>query len=110
MFKLKEAITGIEPSRYKAKVMAQAYSQREEIDYTKVFSPVAKYTTIRIFLLVVTIFDLHLEQMDVITTFLHRGLKEIILMKQPNGFEVQSKKTHVCWIKRSLYALKQSPR
>ena len=31
-------------------------------------------------------------------------------MKQPEGFEYQSKEDHVCLLKKSLYGLKQSPR
>lgn len=36
--------------------------------------------------------------------------KEIIYMKQSEGFEVPSKEDHVCLLKKSLYRLKQSPR
>ena len=34
-------------------------------------------------------FNLELEQMDVKTTFLHGDLEETILIKHPEGFEVQ---------------------
>ena len=54
--------------------------------------------------------DLSLEQMDVITAFLHDELEEDILMEQPKGFEVRGKKEQLCLLKKSLYGLKQSPR
>jgi len=31
-------------------------------------------------------------------------------MYQPEGFEVEGKEHKVCWLKRSLYALKHAPR
>jgi hypothetical protein len=31
-------------------------------------------------------------------------------IKQPQGFEVEDKKTHVCRLKKALYGLKQAPR
>ena len=55
-------------------------------------------------------FDLVLEQMDVKTTFLYEKLDEVILMKQPEGFEARDKEDYVCKLKKSLYGLEQSPR
>ena len=54
--------------------------------------------------------DLHLEQMDVKTTFLHGDLEEEIYMQQPQGYEVKGKENLVCRLKKSLYVLKQDPR
>lgn len=48
--------------------------------------------------------------MDVKTTFLHGSLKEEVYVDQPEGFEVQDRKTHVCRLRKSLYGLKQAPR
>ena len=47
--------------------------------------------------------------MDVKTTFLHEDLEETIRMKQPEGFEVQGIKNHVCKLEKSLFGIKQSP-
>ena len=54
-------------------------------------------------------FDLVLEQMDVKTTFLYGKLDEVILMKQPEGFEIKGKEDYVCKLNKFLYGLKQSP-
>ena len=53
---------------------------------------------------------MHLEQMDMKTTFLHGNLDEQIYMQQPEGFSDTSKGRLVCKLRRSLYGLKQSPR
>jgi hypothetical protein len=55
-------------------------------------------------------FDLELEHIDVKTTFLHGELKEKIYMKQPNGYIQEGEEKKVCFLKKSLYGLKQSPR
>ena len=53
---------------------------------------------------------LHLEQLDVKTTFLHGDLEEEIYMQKPQGYEVKGKDNWVYRLKKSLYGLKQAPR
>jgi hypothetical protein len=67
-------------------------------------------TSIRAILSLVAVEDLHLEQLDVKTTFLHGDLEEEIYMQQPQGYEVKGKANLVCRLKKSLYGLKQAPR
>ena len=109
IFKIKPGVPGGEPKRYKGRVVAKGYSQREGIDYQEVFSPVVRHISIRIMLSLVVHEDLELEQMDVKTAFLHGSLEEEIFMEQPDGFE-QGGEDKVCLLKKSLYGLKQSPR
>ncbi|KAH9762289.1 hypothetical protein KPL70_000762 [Citrus sinensis] len=110
IFKKKEGIPGVEDSRYKARLVARGFTQKEGIDFNEIFSPMVKHSSIRILLAMVALFDLELEQMDVKTAFLHGNLEEKILMSQPEGFEEQGHEEYVCLFKRSLYGLKQSPR
>ena len=63
-----------DPIRYKARLVAGGYTQREEINYTKVFSSVVKHTSIRFLMVVVAYMDLELHQLDVKITFLHADL------------------------------------
>lgn len=58
-------------------------------------------------LALIAVNDLELEQLDVKTAFLHGALSEQIYMNQPEGYELQGKKGHVCLQKKSLYGLKQ---
>ena len=48
--------------------------------------------------------------MDVKTAFLHGSIKEEVYLEQPQGFEVQDQRTHVCKLKKALYGLKQALR
>eukprot|EP00253_Pinus_taeda_P023170 PITA_23170 len=96
--------------RYKARLVVNGFAQKKGIDFDEIFSPVVKMTSIRTILSLVGVEDLHLEQLDVKTTFLHGDLEEEIYMQQPQGYEVKGKEKLVCRLKKSLYGLKQAPR
>jgi hypothetical protein len=51
-----------------------------------------------------------LHQMDVKTTFLNGEIEEEIYIKQPYGFVIHEKESHVCRLKKALYGLKHAPR
>ena len=51
-----------------------------------------------------------LHQMGMKTTFLNSFIKEEVYIEQPQGFETNDKKTHVCRLKKELYGLKKTPR
>ncbi|KAH9752071.1 hypothetical protein KPL71_014550 [Citrus sinensis] len=78
--------------RYKARLVAKCFAQKESIDYNEVFSPVVKHTSIRILLALVAEYELELAQLDVKTAFLHGDLEEEIYMIQPCGFRVAERK------------------
>jgi len=48
--------------------------------------------------------------MDVKTGFLNGFVEEEVYMKQPEGFVINDRETHVCKLKKDLYGLKQAPR
>ncbi|KAE8727661.1 hypothetical protein F3Y22_tig00005406pilonHSYRG00056 [Hibiscus syriacus] len=96
--------------RYRARLVVKGYAQKEGIDFNEIFSPVVRITTIRVVLAICATLDLHLEQLDVKTAFLHGNLEEEIYMLQPEGFEEKEKKNLVCMLNKSLYGLKQAPR
>ena len=85
IFKRKQGATENELIRFKTRLVAQGYTQREGIDYTEVFSPVVKHTSIRVLMSIVAQFDWELEQLDVKYVFLHGDLEEKILMTQLEG-------------------------
>jgi hypothetical protein len=64
-------MTPKEPPRYKSRLVAKGFSKILVIDYTDVYSPVVKHSSIHTFLSLVAMHDYELEQLDVKTAFLH---------------------------------------
>ncbi|KAE8728571.1 hypothetical protein F3Y22_tig00004205pilonHSYRG00041 [Hibiscus syriacus] len=89
--------------------LSKAFSKKKVLTTMK-FPPVVKLSTIRLVLKIVAAENLHLEQLDVKTAFLHGDLEEEIYMRQPEGFIEANKKNLICRLKKSLYGLKQAPR
>ena len=68
---------------YKARLVFKRFQQKKGIDYSEIFSLVVKMSTIRLVLGILAVENLHLEQLDVKTVFLHGDLEEDIYMIQP---------------------------
>ena len=74
--------------RYKARLVAQGFSQRPEIDYEETYSPVVDATTLR-FLIRMTVFEkLQMRVMDVVTAYLYGTLDTDIYMRVPEGLKL----------------------
>lgn len=69
--------------RYKARLVAKCFTQKEGIDFNENFSPVSTKDAFRIIMALVAYFNMELHQMDVKTAFLNGDLEEEIYMKQP---------------------------
>lgn len=105
-FKLKRNKNG-EVSRYKARLVAQGFSQEPGVDFGETFAPVAKMLSLRIILAIAVKYNLIVEQADAVSAFLQANLEEEIFMRTPQGIECSDGK--VCKLLKSLYGLKQSP-
>ncbi|GFV89341.1 retrovirus-related Pol polyprotein from transposon TNT 1-94 [Trichonephila clavipes] len=97
--------------RYKARLVAQGYSQIKGENYDETFSPVVNFSVIRLFfsLLVVWLKWKHF-QCDVTGAYLYVPLNEEVYMKQPQGYIEKGKEGLVCKLKQALYGLHQSGR
>jgi hypothetical protein len=84
--------------------------QRENIDYTKIFSLVLCIDSIRIIMVLVAHYDLQLHQMDVKATFLNGDLLKNVYMAQPKCFVMKEKEHMGCHMKKFIYGLKQASR
>jgi len=111
VFKTKRDETG-RVVRYKARFVAQGFSQVAGQDYFDIYAPVAKLSSIRIILALAAALDWELENMDVDTAFLQSVVEELIFVRQPKGYVKLGRNGRelVCRVLKSLYGLKQSPR
>ena len=109
VFKVKRNSSG-SIDRFKARLVAQGYTQTEGVDYGEVFSPVARLPAIRSLLALGNAHNLEIHQMDVNTAFLNGELDYNVYMEQPEGYVDAEHPDYVCKLNRSLYGLKQSAR
>lgn len=96
--------------RFKGRLVAKGFSQKYGIDYDETYSPVVRFTSIRVLLAWAACKQMKAHQMDVTTAFLNGDLKEEIYMTQPDGYIQPGKEHLVCRLRKSLYGLKQAPR
>lgn len=66
--------TNREVERYKPRLVAKGYNQKEGLDYHEIFSPVAKMVIMRIVIALATSKGWNLYQMDVKNEFLQGDL------------------------------------
>lgn len=106
VFKIKRDENG-KISRYRARLVAQGYSQKYGEDYDEVFAPTARITTFRMLLSIAAHFNMQVKHYDVKTAFLNGEIEEEIYLKQPPGFEVGDE---ACHLFKCIYGLKQAAR
>jgi hypothetical protein len=109
LYKIKHVADG-SIEKHKARFVDRGFSQKEGIDYEEMFAPIARYTSIRTIIALAAKMKWKLHQMDVKTAFLNGVIEEEVHIEQPQGFEVEDRKTHVCRLKKALYRLKQALR
>jgi Reverse transcriptase (RNA-dependent DNA polymerase) len=109
IFKTKKDSEG-NVKRYKIRLVAKRFTQKDGINFTETFSPVSTKDSFRIIMAFVAHFDLELHQMDVKTTFLNEDVDECIYMSQPPNYESDDSKQIICKLKKSIYGLKQASR
>lgn len=99
--------------RYKARLVAQGFTQRPGIDFDETYSPVMDRITFRFLISMAVNLNLEMQLMDVVTAYLYGSLDSEIYMKVPDGIQVpEETKCNIYSVKlqRSLYGLKQSGR
>ena len=96
--------------RYKARLVAQGFSQIHGIDYSKTFVSMVRRKLLRIFLAIAVMLEIILIQIDVVGAYLKSTLGQNeypIFMKISQGCLV-GREDLVCKILKSLYGLKQA--
>ena len=107
MYKIKTNFDGF-IERFKARLIAKGYSQQYGMDYEETFAPVAKMTTIRTLIVVASVQQWCISQLNVKNAFLNGDLQEEVYMEPLHG--VSHDFGYVCKLKKALYDLKQAPR
>ena len=91
--------------KYKARLVAQGFSQVEGFDVHETFAPTARMTSIRVVIALAAHYQWKIFQMDVKSAFLNGELKEEMYVNQPPGFEVPNEENKVCKLIKALYGL-----
>ena len=94
--------------RFKARLVAQGFTQIPGVDFEVTIAPAARFVTIRHILSLGNGFGWPIEAADVDTAFLYAELDCKIYVKQPEGHEDQEHPGWVWELNKSLYGLRQS--
>ena len=110
VFKKKYLPSGL-IDKYKARLVARGFTQKQGIDFEETFSPTLRYESLRLLLSLATIYRLRLWLLDVITAYLNGDLDKVIYMSIPEGIPATDQNKGKCLrILKGLYGLKQSGR
>ena len=90
--------------RYKARLVAQGFSQRPGIDYEETYSPVMDAIIFRYLIHLTVSKGLEMHLMDVVTTYLYGFIDSDIYIKIPEGFTLLEAKFSL----KDLHCLKQN--
>ena len=95
--------------RYKARLVAQGFTQKKSVHYDEVFSPMVRSETMRMALVLAATRNYLIYHYDITTAYLNADLKEELYMAKAPGFE-GSKPELVYRLNKAFYRLRQSAR
>ena len=87
--------------RYKARLVAQGFSQRPKIDYDEMYSPVMDTITFHFLISMAVSEKLEMRLMDVVTAYLYGSLDFDIFMKILEGYKMPK-----AYTPRNLFSIK----
>ncbi|KAL3683038.1 hypothetical protein R1sor_001060 [Riccia sorocarpa] len=73
--------------RFKARLVAQGFSQRYGVDYIDTYSPVMDHVTFRYLINFAVHHQLRMHLVDVVTAYLYGNIDQELYMKVPEGFD-----------------------
>lgn len=95
--------------RFKARLVARGFSQREGLDYEDTFAPVIRLESLRILFALAATYNLKAHLLDATNAYVGSKLDKQIFMEIPEGVDPKSYDPNdVCEILQSLYGLRQS--
>jgi Reverse transcriptase (RNA-dependent DNA polymerase) len=98
--------------RYKARLVAQGFSQIGGVDYDDTYAPVAKLASTRAVIAMANRLRMEMHQIDIKGAYLNGELNdnEVLYMQHPPGYKSPDAGTRVLRLVKTLYGLKQSGR
>ena len=90
LYKIKHVADG-SVEKYKSKFVSRGFSKKESIDYEETFSLMARCTTIRYIISLVSVLVWKLHHLDVKTIFLNGEVGEEAYIEHLEGFEIHGK-------------------
>ena len=78
-------------SRYKSRLVAKGYADRNEYDRSEVYAPVARLSDVRFILILANKWSLEILQFDVKTAFLNGTLNKRVYMEVPEGLAIRER-------------------
>jgi hypothetical protein len=95
--------------KFKARLVAQGFSQVPGDDFWETFSPTVRFESLRTLLAIGAYLDWEIHQTDVVSAYPRSVLHADVYMRPPKGLQ-PLRPGKVLRIKKSLYGLKQSGR
>ena len=97
--------------KWKARLVAKGFMQIPGVDFFETYAGVVRYESLRmLWAICVNKPGWVMWAMDVVSAYLNSEMKEVVYMRQPEGFLVPGQEGKVCLMKRSLYGSMQSGR
>ena len=104
VFRIKQDSSG-KILKYRARLVAQGFTQMYGVDFQDTFAPVARLSSIRTVIALAASEDWELHQMDVKSAYLNSPIDTPVFMRLPPGYTQKGK---VAKVNRGLYGLRQS--
>lgn len=99
------------PIKFKARLVAQGFTQREGIDYQETFAPTATFASLRMLLALASRMRWPVHSFDVTSAYLHSDLDGKLYFKLPPGFMDEARAANkVLEALKALYRTKQGAR
>jgi len=96
-------------SKYKARLAAKGYVQRQGVDFDEVFAPMARLESLRLLLAHATNEGWAVHHMDVKSAFLNGELQEEVYVEQPPALSSRGKMARCCASSRRCTGFAKPP-
>lgn len=106
VFKTKPAGTG--PRQYRARLVAQGFSQQPGRDFEDTYAPVGRFSSLRVILALAAKHDLEVHVADVQSAYLNGNLDRPLYLRLPAGYTPTKPDTVALRLHKTLYGLRQS--